>query len=280
MTSIGTITTGVRRDRVPAVFEPVLATAVDAVRAAGHGASLYVYGSVATGMAQPGASDVDLLTVGLASASAHAIAQDLSVQFSDRCRAVEIAAAQHGDFVGDTDEAHGGRVFLRHYCVHLGGPDPSSALPDFVGDARAARGFNGDIAHHAHRWRKELDEGRDPADVGRRLARKSLLAVAGLVSVHDATWTTDRANAASRWAELEPELAEDLATLGAWACGNAAPDRAAVEAALDGLVGEIVASFEASIGLWTPSPGPRRSPESSLPTADGVSSDPTQGHRG
>jgi len=48
----GTIRTGALRSRVPAAFEPVLA---DAVALAGDsGASLYVYGSVATGTVRPG----------------------------------------------------------------------------------------------------------------------------------------------------------------------------------------------------------------------------------
>jgi hypothetical protein len=49
----GTIRTGARRDRVPAAFAPVLADAVALVEESG--ASLYVYGSVATGTAHPGA---------------------------------------------------------------------------------------------------------------------------------------------------------------------------------------------------------------------------------
>jgi hypothetical protein len=60
---LGTIETGARRDRVSAFLEPVLDAAVSAVRAAGRDSSLYVYGSVATGMARPARSDVDLLTV-------------------------------------------------------------------------------------------------------------------------------------------------------------------------------------------------------------------------
>lgn len=250
VTSLGTIQTGASRDQVAGVFEPVLDAAVLASRIADHDSSLYVYGSVATGMAQPGRSDVDLLTVGLPSGAAADVARALSVRFSGLCRAVEVAAAQHSDFSGESDEAYGGRVFLRHYCVHLEGPDLHSALPDFPADVRAARGFNGDIAQDAQRWRTELDDGRDAALLSRRLARKSLLAVAGLVSVHDDTWTTDRANAAARWAEIEPALADDLHMLLIWSREGGTRHRASVEAALDGVVARIVTSFEASIGLW------------------------------
>lgn len=251
VTPVGTIRTGVGLDRVPVAFEPVLRAAKDMVRAADGDSSLYVYGSVATGMAQPGESDVDLVTIGLPSAKAAEVGLALSRQFSDLCRAVQVAAAQPSDFSGDSDEPYGGRVFLRHYCVHLVGPDRHSALPDFPADAQAARGFNGDIAEHAQRWRLELEAGRDAVELSRRLARKSLFAVAGLVSVHDHTWTTDRGLAAARWGEIEPTLANDLQMLLAWTSGAASPDRQSVEAALNGVVDRIVGSFETSIGLWS-----------------------------
>ncbi|MEA2001234.1 MAG: nucleotidyltransferase domain-containing protein, partial [Actinomycetota bacterium] len=122
VTSLGTIETGASRDRVSALFEPVLGAAVLAVRTADRDSSLYVYGSVATGMAQTGISDVDLLTVGLPSGDAVDVGRALSVRFSDLCRSVEVAVAQSSDFSGETDGAYGGRVFLRHYCVHLVGP--------------------------------------------------------------------------------------------------------------------------------------------------------------
>jgi uncharacterized protein len=210
----GTIRTGARRDRVPAAFEAVLA---DAFALAGEsGASLYVYGSVANGTARPGSSDVDLLSIGLPDAAA--LGRRLSPRYADRCRAVEVAAATAADFEGDTDAAYGGRVFLRHYCVHLAGPDPSTAFPAFPADARAARGFNGDVSQHLRRWRLDLESGTTPADLlGIRVARKTLLAVAGLVSVHDHGWTTDRTRAARRWSELEPGLAAHLTRLLSWA---------------------------------------------------------------
>ena len=67
----GTIRTGARRDRVPAIFEPVMtdAVALAGESAAGKPASLYVYGSVANGTARPGSSDVDLLSIDLPDAS-------------------------------------------------------------------------------------------------------------------------------------------------------------------------------------------------------------------
>ncbi len=248
---LGTIETGAGRDRVLVVFEPALRAAAEHL---GSAVSLYLYGSVATGMAEPPLSDIDLLTIGLPADRAADLSGKLSTRFSEICRAVEVAAAVPGDFIGDDDKAYGGRVFLRHYCVHLAGPDLHSMLPAFPADAGAARGFNGDIAAHAPRWSRALNDGADPGLLGRRVARKTLLAVAGLVSVHDRTWTTDRTRAANRWGEISPDLAEELRLLLEWANGSEVPDGMAVLSALDGVVPLIAASFSRLIGLWGEQP--------------------------
>lgn len=245
----GTIRTGARRDRVPGVFEDVLRDAVALVGESG--ASLYLYGSVATGSARPGSSDVDLLSIDLPDTAA--VGRRLSARYADRCRGVEVAAAASEELAGDTDAAYGLRVFLRHYCVHLAGPDPAAALPPYPADARAARGLNGDVARHLRRWRQASTSGTESADrLGVRVARKTLLAAAGLVSVHDRTWTTDRSRAVRRWSEIEPGLAGPLTSLHRWVDGEHPPSRQAVQRALDGdgVVAAVVERFSALVGLW------------------------------
>jgi uncharacterized protein len=242
----GTIVTGADRSRVPAPFEPLLA---DAVALAGEcGASLYVYGSVANGTVRPGLSDVDLLSVGLADPPG--LGRIPLARYAELCRGVEVSAATAADLAGDSDAAYGFRVFLRHYCVHLAGPDPGAAFP---ADARAARGFNGDIAWHYQRWRQALESGTVAEDLlGVRAARKTLLTVAGLVSVSDRTWTTDRARAARRWGEIEPDLAAPLGALLSWATAECRPSSEEVQLALagDGVVAAVADRFASLIGLW------------------------------
>ncbi len=249
----GTIRTGAHRGRVPAAFEPIL---TDAVALLGDsGASLYVYGSVATGTVRPGSSDVDLLSIGLPETAV--LEQRLSARYADRCRGVEVVAATAADFAGNTDAAYGYRAFLRHYCVHLAGPDPSAGLRAFPADARAARGFNGDLGQHLRQWRQELKSATVAADLlGVRVARKTLLAVAGLVSVHDHTWTTDRTCGVRRWSDLEPGLAAQLGRLLSWAKAERRPNREEVGRALadDGIVCAIVERFRRLIGLWADGP--------------------------
>jgi uncharacterized protein len=248
----GTIRTGARRDRVPAAFEPVLA---DAVAFLGNsGASLYVYGSVANGTVRPGSSDVDLLSIGLPGSAV--LGRRLSERYADRCRGVDVAMVTAAELAGDTDASYGWRAFLRHYCVHLAGPDPAAALPAFPADARAARGLNGDLGWDQRRWRQTLDSGTAADELGVRVARKTLLAVAGLVSVHDRTWTTDRLRAVRRWGECEPGLAVQLARLLSWATRERRPAPREVASALadDGIVSMIAERFDRLIGLWTADP--------------------------
>ncbi|SDJ72223.1 hypothetical protein SAMN05428985_101132 [Nocardioides sp. YR527] len=246
VTTDGLIVTGARRDRVPSAFEPVLAYVLGRVPPE---VAVHVYGSVANGTATVPTSDVDLLTIGLPAADAAGLGAEASAAFAEVCRGVEIAAASSDDYLGEGDEAYGNRVFLRHYCAHLAGPDPGAGLPGFPADARAARGFNGDIERSLRRWRAAL--GRDdPSDLSRRIARKSLLALAGLVSVHDGTWTTDR-SAAARWSEIEPALAPQLARLRTL-CGSGGGSADETEALLasGGVIESIATRFAAEIGLW------------------------------
>ena len=241
---------------VPAAFGPVLADA--AAFPGDSGASLYVYGSVAAGTVRPGSSDVGLLSVDLPGAAV--LGRRLPARYAGRRRGAEVAAGTAAGLAGGTGPAYGGRVFLRHYCVHLAGPDPSAALPACAADARAARGFNGDLGQHLRRWRQGLEAGTVAAGLlGVRVARKTLLAVAGLVSVHDRTWTTGRARAAQRWSDLEPGLAAQLGRLHSRATAERHPGLGEVRRALadDGIVCAILERFTRLIGLWTDDPDDR-----------------------
>nr|WP_255480053.1 hypothetical protein [Quadrisphaera sp. RL12-1S] len=213
-----------------------------------------LYGSVATGQARPPGSDVDVVVVGVPRAAATSVGEDLSERFRGVAREVALGAAQLADLEGDDDEAHGNRVFLRHYCVLVAGDDVTAGWSPFPADAR---GFNGDIATCLVRWRREgggesrLDRPQAAA-LGRRVARKTLLAAAGLVSVHDATWTTDRTTGAHRWAEVDPAVGDDLRELLAWAEGASSATGAEVRRVLGvhGAVQRVADAFRDRIGLW------------------------------
>jgi len=99
---------------------------------------------------------------------------------------------------------------------------------------------------------QQLDD-REPADLARAVARKTLLAVAGLVSIHDATWTTDRGTAATRWAAVEPTSADGMSLLTEWSQTTPNVTTADVRNALLTAVRHVVHHFDQRIGLWAQS---------------------------
>ena len=253
VTPDGMIVTGAHTSRIVAEFRPVLDEAVDRLSSFDEGYSLYVYGSVATGTASVGRSDVDLVTVGLDAQSAQKLGETLSEKFRNLCRSVEIGAGQRLSYDGTSDESYGNRVFLRHYCVHLAGPDIRKELHDFPADTAAARGFNGDIGIAADKWRADLSDSKDLASLVRRISRKTLYAISSLVSIHDRTWTTDRVTASKRWREIMPEVCSEIDTLVLW--GNTltpALSREEVQNMLGGFITKVVDDFNEQIGLWKP----------------------------
>lgn len=247
----GTINTGVARTKIPNPYLPLLDDLTSAVP---PDVWVYVYGSVATGMARLGLSDMDIVAVGLDPSHGKRLSRDLSLRYADVAREVAVGAWSDAD-LGDDDAGNGNRVFLKHYCAWLAGPDVAASLPSYPGDKAAARGFNGDVAHHLARWRQApaaLDTGDTNRvnTLARRIGRKTLFAVAGLVSIHDHTWTTDRETAARRWAQVRPDLDAHLDSLLAWGDGVGLAHHKDVGLILETTVAAIVDDFETEIGLW------------------------------
>lgn len=242
----GTIRTGVCRNRVPGSFEPVVSAAVDAFEEIADDCStLLLYGSVATGAARRGLSDVDLVAFGPSREWCHETGMKLSSDFSHLCRGVEISSASHNDFSGKSDECFGNQVFLKHYCVALTGTDLAEEWSPFQGDWRAARGFNGDIAACFTRWRQRPTRARS-------VARKTLFAASGVVSVLSNTWTTNRETGARLWGQIEPRYSDDATMLLEWCDSDSSVSDKDLKRALstNGIVASVADRFASAIGLW------------------------------
>lgn len=249
ITSAGLITTGVSPSHLAGPFAPVIDAAVVRFTAVAEPqAELLIYGSVATGQARVGSSDVDLIAAGLTPELATELTAELSDRFSNLCREVAVLPMALDAHLIAGDEAYGNRVFLRHYCLPLAGPDQLRGGPGFPADVRAARGFNGDLGQALARWRTA-----DPsAQLGRAVARKSLLAAASLHSVLCQTWTTDRDTGATGWAQRRPDLGWAIDQLRLWTQNQpvARPDQVAAMIAPAGPTEQLLTEFEHHIGLW------------------------------
>ena len=177
VTADGTIRTGARRDRVPAVFEPVLA---DAAAVAGEsGASLYVYGSVANGTARPGSSDVVLLSVGLPDAAA--AGQRLSARYAGICPGVDSASQP------SMENAHVARLLLRTARISRSADMGTDPAPCFAGvpyasmhpAAIATTASSPPTRLSTRAWERVMI-GQLPLIMGFQLAGEAVVALTGL----------------------------------------------------------------------------------------------------
>jgi uncharacterized protein len=209
----GTVTTGAGRSALPSVYRELVEAAVaeltSTLREALH--SVYVYGSVATGQARPPRSDLDLVVVLRRPAPVDEVARRLSDHHRAVVREVAIGSVLVDTLARDDATGAAERCFLRHYCVHLVGPDLRRAYGPCRASIDLAVGFNGDLraALDAARARLAADEpGRGELEA--KICRKILMAAATLLSAREGGWSTDRETAVTLIGRHAPEL-HDLA---------------------------------------------------------------------
>jgi hypothetical protein len=151
--------------------------------------SLYLYGSVATGRAVPGRSDLDLIVVG-EGASTPRVADVVRPLADDGLvREIGVSTMPREVVVADDERGRIERCFLTAYAVHLAGEEmPPTRCP---GDRVLARGFAGDLLERLPRLAAGRLEGADPTGLARRL----LMTTAMHLTVVRGEWSTDRARA-------------------------------------------------------------------------------------
>jgi uncharacterized protein len=229
----GVIVTGADADRVPARYAETLDDAVATLSCALGDTlhSVYLYGSVATGQASAPSSDIDLVVV--LEHPAPEVVAGVAAALSDRHRhlarevsigSVDLATLRRRDRTG-----HAERCFLKHYTVHLAGPDLRTTYPRCRATPQLAAGFNGDLRVVLDRVRARLLEEDDERQRGMLAAgacRKMLMAAATLLSVREGGWTTDRDAAVELVARHAPTVA-DLAADARRRCDQPQPVGAA-----------------------------------------------------
>jgi uncharacterized protein len=250
VTDAGTIVTGADAARVPTAYTTLLREAVETLTRALGGAahSIYLYGSVATGQARPPRSDLDLVVVldRRLPDAVRRVADDLSARHRHLVREVGIGSVDletlgRQDLVGDAE-----RCFLKHYTVHLAGPDLRDAYPLCEPTARLAAGFNGDLHAVLDHVRPRLTQERDVqerAALARKASRKILLAAATLLSVRDGGWSTDRGTAVELIGRHAPQFEAMAADALTWSEQGAPTDPARVIDMVDRLGGWLAEEY-------------------------------------
>lgn len=220
----GRVVTGVDPANIVDPYDAVVESAVEAVVAQLGDAldGLYIYGSVATGMARPPTSDVDLYAIVLrdAGAASREAASDLSARYAPIVREVGVSAVLLDDVLADTLEGWAERCFVRHYCVHLAGRNRKQDLPACQASPALARGVNGNvgdaIGRSLNRLRSEVLDERRTRHAIAWSARKLLMSAATLLSTRAGGWTTDRDAGARLLTTAAPQLSTCVRRVQRW----------------------------------------------------------------
>jgi predicted nucleotidyltransferase len=265
----GYITTGVSIAKVREPYDAVLADVSSRIRADLRGEihGLYLYGSVATGLATPPGSDVDLfaiVTTERAVEQCRRLNEELTARYRSTVRDIGIVASPLEAILAETEAGRADRCFLKHYCVIVAGVDLRPGLPRCRPDRALAREFVGDLAGMIAGFRQRLQEAASSADVeavAALVGRRLLMAAAVLYSITDRTWTTGRAAGARMLAQHHPDFAEHASRALTWisvpsraasvAPARPRPSRDEVETVLDELGALVVREVELHL---SPSP--------------------------
>jgi uncharacterized protein len=260
----GTVVTGAGRTALPSVYrelvEAVVAELTGTLREALH--SVYVYGSVATGQARAPRSDLDLVTVLRQPAPVAEVARRLSDHHRAVVREVAIGSVLVDTLARDDAVGAAERCFLRHYCVHLAGPDLRQGYEPCRASIELAVGFNGDLgaALDDARGRLTADEAGH-GELEAKVCGKILMAAATLLSAREGGWSTDRGTAVTLIGRHAPQLHHlAVEALARSAPASADPEarrtasarsepagRAPVTEIIDRLGGWLVAAYDAEM---------------------------------
>jgi predicted nucleotidyltransferase len=206
----GAVVTGAHLDRISPAFAGVIKDASHAIvaRFADLVHSVHVYGSVATGQAIVGRSDLDLLVV------AHAPLPSTDLQ--DVLKPIAAAHPQVRDiggsvvlldrFRGAHPAARADRCFLHHYTVLVHGPHPLPWHPPCIADQALAEGFGALALSRLHDLAANGPSAEDDVP---QLGRHLLMAAATLLSIQDGEWSTDRWDAVQRIRRRDPAAGDN-----------------------------------------------------------------------
>ena len=149
----GFIITEVSIKKIPYIYKPIVADVLDAVikKYAKDLESIYLYGSVATGKAIKGGSDLDILLVlkgnldKKLTKSVAGLEKSLSKKYINILRGVGLGITNVRE-VKSLKERDGLLCYVKHLCVCIYGNDLTKNVPSFKPTKALAKGFNGDIA--------------------------------------------------------------------------------------------------------------------------------------
>jgi predicted nucleotidyltransferase len=196
----GYIRNEVSLDKIPERFQKLVAVVQSKITNtfASQLHSLYLYGSVATGKAQPISSDLDILIVfenepsAQIRATVKQLENELSQTFRADVREVGLAATFLAEVL-EGDYHIGLQCFIKHLCVCLAGEDLGTKFPKFKPTRAVAYGLNGDIKQVLDKAKNRMPNGsQDTINSSTMSASRNMIRTAFCLVMEEANcWTTN-----------------------------------------------------------------------------------------
>ena len=253
----GAIITEVSLDKVTEQFKPIVDDVLTTVVKdfSSELESVYLYGSIATGKAIEGKSDLDILIVLKEKASKElgaeisALENRLTEKYASMLRGVGLAVTNIDEVKSET-EASGLMCFIKHLCVCIYGNDLARNVSAFKPTKEVANGFSSDFSDKLEAFKKKLatttlseDEMKTQSQAfAKRMIRTSF----SLVIPRSQSWTTDLKKSTDTFSYYYPEKAKEIRVALQWSEEGSA-DVQEVTGFLDNFGEWLSAEFEREI---------------------------------
>lgn len=235
----GIILTEVSYEKITSQFKPIVESVLDAIVQEFSPLldGVYLYGSIATGKAVKGTSDLDSVLV-FKNKPSEELLERISTLEAKLSKKYETALRNIGLEVTDVTELcsekekYGGMCFMKHLCICLYGNDIAKDVPGFKPSKEVAQGFNGDIGQKLEIFRSKIDRTDMEAEIkklSQSAAKKILRTGFSLVMPRTKSWTTNSQVCYDMFVKFYPEKAVEMKIALDWAQSGSSNKKSVIE---------------------------------------------------
>lgn len=198
---------------------------------------IYLYGSVVTGKAIEGKSDLDILLVlkespnNTLSGEIKSLERTLSEKYEPVLRGVGLTVTNIAEVTSEK-EKYGYMCYIKHLCVCIYGNDITKDVGNFKPSKEVARGFNGDISEFLKSYRDKIEKATSESELkklSQEVSKKIVRTGFSLVMPRSGSWSTDLQSSFDTFIYYYPEKATDMNVALDWAKGNLSEKTSIIE---------------------------------------------------
>jgi predicted nucleotidyltransferase len=188
---------------------------------------IYLYGSVATGKAIEGKSDLDILIVlketpdKSLSEEIKSLESTLSEKYEPMLRGVGLTVTSIPEVTSEK-ERYGYMCYIKHLCVCVYGNDITKDTLSFTPSKEIAKGFNGDITEVLKSYKDKIEKSTSELELkklSQEVSKKIVRTGFSLVMPRSGSWSTDLQSSFDTFVYYYPEKAKDMNVVLEWARG-------------------------------------------------------------